>query len=133
MMVLALPPSEFCSSMVSAESRYGTRIFFLLAGSELNASAEMQLPRQESDWLMAAPSFRRSPVAPVESARSLPARSIRLMMATLSFAVPAARSTLVCVRMIWKMVCARDEVAFMAVDATVRALLPASMSLEMDS
>lgn len=31
----------------------------------------IQLPRLESDWLIAAPSFKRSPVAPVESARSL--------------------------------------------------------------
>lgn len=31
----------------------------------------MTFPRVESDLLMAAPSFSRSPVAPVESARSL--------------------------------------------------------------
>jgi len=31
----------------------------------------MQLPRLDSDWLIAAPSFNRLPVAPVESARSL--------------------------------------------------------------
>ena len=31
----------------------------------------MQLPRADKDWLMAAPSFKRSPVAPVLSARSL--------------------------------------------------------------
>ena len=131
MIVLALPPRLFCSSIVSTESRYGTRPFFLSAGSELAASAEMQLPRHVSDRLMAAPSFSRSPVAPVESARSLPARSMRLMTATLSLAVPAARSTRVCVSTIWKMVCARDDVAFMAVLATVRALVPASISCAM--
>ena len=31
----------------------------------------MTLPREDKDWLMAEPSLRRSPVAPVESARSL--------------------------------------------------------------
>ena len=121
--------------------------------------------------LMALPSFSRSPVAPVESARSLPARSMRLMIATwsrnvthathptmecivavaesqphklprhtystttrtLSVALPASTSTFVCVSTIWKMVCARDDVAFICVDATVRALVPASISLSIDA
>ena len=38
---------------------------------ELSARAEITLPSVERDWLMAAPSFKRSPVAPVLSARSL--------------------------------------------------------------
>ena len=48
MIVFALPPREFCSSMVSTESRYGTRTFFV-PGPLLAASAEMQLPSDDSD------------------------------------------------------------------------------------
>lgn len=44
------------------------RVFF---PEDLSAKAAMTLPRQDRDWLMAAPSFRRSPVAPVLSALSL--------------------------------------------------------------
>ena len=36
-----------------------------------NHPPAITFPRLDSDWLMAAPSFRRSPVAPVESALSL--------------------------------------------------------------
>ena len=36
-----------------------------------SASALMTLPNMLSDWLIADPSFNLSPVAPVESARSL--------------------------------------------------------------
>jgi len=97
--VLALPPSELASSIVSTESRYGTRTGGL-PGVELAASAEMTLPSEESDRLMALPSFKRAPVAPVESARSEPARSMRLMILVTSTALPAERSTRVCVRMI---------------------------------
>ena len=80
MMVLALPPREFCNSIVNTESRYGTRTF--LPPPELWANAEMQLPSDERDKLMALPSFNRAPVAPVPLWRSDPARSIKLMMAT---------------------------------------------------
>ncbi len=80
MIVLALPPSAFWRSIVSTESRYGTRIFFFF-GSLFAASAEITLPSEERDWLIALPSFSRSPVAPVPDCRSEPARSIRLMMA----------------------------------------------------
>lgn len=44
------------------------RVFF---PEDLSARAAMTLPRQDKDWLMAAPSFKRSPVAPVLSALSL--------------------------------------------------------------
>lgn len=127
MTVLALPPSEFCSSIVSTESLYGTRICFLaLAGSPLWASAEMTLPSDVSDRLIAAPSLSLSPVAPVESARSEPAKSTRLMSDERSVALPAARSTVVTVSWIEKIVCARLLVAFIAVLATVRACDPES-------
>ena len=39
---------------------------------ERSASAEMTFPRADKDLLILAPSFKRSPVAPVESARSEP-------------------------------------------------------------
>lgn len=45
---------------------------------DASARAEMTLPRVVNDLLMLAPSFKRAPVAPVELARSLPARSTRL-------------------------------------------------------
>lgn len=38
---------------------------------DLSARADMTLPRDDKDWLIAAPSFNRSPVAPVDSALSL--------------------------------------------------------------
>ena len=47
-----------------------------------SASAEMTLPSVVSDLLMLAPSLRRVPVAPVESALSLPAKSTRLILLT---------------------------------------------------
>ena len=48
----------------------------------ISARAEMTLPSVVSDLLMLAPSFRRVPLAPVESARSDPARSTRLILDT---------------------------------------------------
>ena len=42
----------------------------------------MTLPNVVRDLLMLAPSLSRVPVAPVESARSLPARSTRLILLT---------------------------------------------------
>ena len=66
------PPRAFCKSFVSTESRYGTMAFFFLAGSLFSAKADITFPKAESDLLMLAPSFRRSPVAPVLSARSDP-------------------------------------------------------------
>ena len=39
--------------------------------NNINHPPAITFPRLDSDWLMAAPSFRRSPVAPVESALSL--------------------------------------------------------------
>lgn len=60
-----------CSRRVSLESRYG--MCFPLPST----SAEMTLPRAESERLILHPSFNRSPVAPVLLARSDPARSTR--------------------------------------------------------
>ena len=88
-----------------------------------SASAAMQLPSVESDLLIAAPSFRRVPLDPAASDRSDPARStneIRLETSDPSASHRRTRSS--------TMVCARDELAFMFVAATVRALLPRSIS-----
>ena len=48
------------------------------ACSPADASAAMTLPSVVKDLLMFAPSLRRCPVAPVELARSEPAKSIKL-------------------------------------------------------
>lgn len=68
MTVLLFPPRAFLSSLVSMESLNGTRTFFPV---ELSANAAMQFPRLLRDWLIAAPSFSLSPVAPVLAALSL--------------------------------------------------------------
>ena len=60
--VFELPPSAFINSLVSTESRYGTRTFLPPA---LSARAPITLPSDESDKLIAAPSLSVSPVAPV--------------------------------------------------------------------
>jgi hypothetical protein len=68
---------------IQTESRYGTNsspFFFPLLPSLLEAAAsdEITFPRVVRDLLMFAPSFNRWPVAPVEFARSEPAKSTRL-------------------------------------------------------
>ena len=136
---------------------------FFLGLFACSASAEMTLPRDESDLLIAAPckicrgqnndrascdyhgdthgqdvelawatcnkitcsyepglinvnsyplctSFRRSPVAPVDSARSDPARSTRFMSDATSLTRPS--SVIICLTDIVITVCARDDVAF---------------------
>ena len=59
MTVLEFPPRESCRSLVSLELRYG--ICVLLPST----SAEITLPRVESDKLIFVASFSRCPVAPV--------------------------------------------------------------------
>ena len=66
--VLLFPPSAFCNNLVRTESLYGTRTFF---PSDCSAKALITLPRQDKLILIPAPSFKRSPVAPVESTLSL--------------------------------------------------------------
>ena len=68
MTVLLFPPRAFFSSLVSTESLNGTLTFF---PDDLSARAAIQLPRLLRDWLIAAPSFSLSPVAPVLEALSL--------------------------------------------------------------
>lgn len=61
-MVLLLPPKAFIKSLVKTESLYGT---LTLLPAELSANAEITLPSDVNDKLIAAPSFSLSPVAPV--------------------------------------------------------------------
>ena len=92
MAVLELPPRLSLSSQVRTESRYGTKLSRLaafdflppLGGSLAVARAAMTLPSVVSERLMLAPSLRRAPVAPVELARSEPARSTSEMRETFS-------------------------------------------------
>ena len=93
----------------------------------------MTFPNALSDLLIAAPSLSRAPSAFVASARSLPARSTSESLPTVSSRVedeapaePAKASSGIAGRMILSStsVCALDDVAFIAVDATERALAP---------
>lgn len=52
--------------------------------------AEMTLPKVTSDLLILPPSLSRTPVAPVASARSLPARSTRWILLTVSLGISAS-------------------------------------------
>ena len=128
--VFELPPSADWSSSVSTCERYGTNTFLpgLLAFS---ASAEMTLPRAESDTLISMPSCRRAPVAPVDSARSDPARSTSTMSLVISLVRPS--SLISCVSEMVTMVCARDDVAFMSVAPTVRLAVPMSCTFSISS
>ena len=55
MTVLALPPSESCSSLVSWESRYGMWLWWP------STSADITLPRAERDRLILVASLNLSP------------------------------------------------------------------------
>lgn len=84
---------------------------------------EMTFPRADRDLLILAPSFSRSPVAPVLSALSDPAKSTKFI--TLLFLVSDPDSLL----MIWSNVMVTTVwalllVAFMLVEATVRLAVP---------
>mmetsp|Transcript_16436 Transcript_16436/g.57433 ORF Transcript_16436/g.57433 Transcript_16436/m.57433 type:complete len:437 (+) Transcript_16436:1250-2560(+) len=115
MIVLVLPPSESCSSRVSAESRYG------MCARRFSVSAWMQLPSADSDLLIAVSSL----VRPASSRRdvshfSLPARSTRLSFArriTLRLApgLRVSTVTLSC-RIAWL----RDDASLYSVPRTAR-------------
>ena len=108
-------------------SRYGTILAPDLPSSR-SASAEMQLPSALSDLLIAAPSLSRAPVAPVASERSLPARSTSETRLEISEPSGSRRRTRSSVT-----VCARDDVAFIAVAAVVLAFAPRSISARISS
>ena len=75
---------------------------FLLGPESISARAEMTFPRVVKDLLMLAPSLSRVPLAPVESARSLPARSTRLILLTFSVVMLVSASWRFWVKMMLK-------------------------------
>uniref|UniRef100_A0A3B1JZH9 Uncharacterized protein n=1 Tax=Astyanax mexicanus TaxID=7994 RepID=A0A3B1JZH9_ASTMX len=110
-MVLAFPPSESRSSLVSLESR-----------------AEMTFPKAESDRLILAASFRRSPLTPVLACLSLPARSTKLSFPTRMWLRPSGPGCPHSTVMV-KMACERELCSFMLVKPTERARFPAFITL----
>lgn len=70
----------------------------------------------------------RVPVAPVEFARSLPAKSTSEILDTFSPTMAVVESSRFCVSRSVKTACERDDVSFMLVAATVRAY-PSSTSV----
>ena len=92
---------------------------------DLSARASITVPRTTNDLLIAQPSFRRSPVAPVYPAFSLPARSTKLM--TLNFSILRFSSNSTYRSSIVKIVCARLLVAFIYVAPIDRLVLPNSI------
>mmetsp|Transcript_29973 Transcript_29973/g.88969 ORF Transcript_29973/g.88969 Transcript_29973/m.88969 type:complete len:209 (-) Transcript_29973:603-1229(-) len=116
--VLALPPSDSCSTRVSLESRYGTWVDFL------SVSALMTLPSAERERLMFLASSSRSPDAPVLATFSLPARSTKCSFPT--FTERSCRSF--CSMVSMKTRCDREECSFMFVTAMARLKWPARMA-----
>jgi len=77
---------------------------------------------------MFAPSANLSPVAPVDSALSEPARSIRLMSDDFSLTfLPDALSIMIYLKAMVVTVCALDEVAFIFVLPIVLFYVPCSI------
>jgi hypothetical protein len=73
---------------------FGFLVFLVsTAADDLSAKAAITLPRVVKERLMLAPSFNLVPVAPVLSARSLPARSTKLMRLTFSVMTFVVSST----------------------------------------
>lgn len=85
----------------------------------ISASAEMTFPSVVRLLLILAPSLRRVPLAPVESARSEPAKSTREILLTFSVVREVRVSCRCCVKKIVKTAWDREEVSFMFVAATV--------------
>ena len=86
--VLELPPKAFCKIRVKAESLYGGNTSFFLPKA-LSAKVFITFPRTNKLLLILHPSFNLAPVAPVEFALSLPAKSTKLILDFFSdFAFP---------------------------------------------
>ena len=66
---------------------------------DTSARAAMTRPSVDNERLISAPSLSRAPIAPVEFARSEPARSTRLILETFSVSIPVSTSCRRCVRM----------------------------------
>lgn len=118
MTVLQFPPRENFNNRVSFEFRYGT--WFRFRASQ---RALMQLPKDNSDLLMFAPSVSRAPLFLVALARSLPAKSMILSVAIVwGSSIFAFRSF--CATLIWRTACDREDVALASVGDIVLSSLP---------
>ena len=125
MHVLVFPPRAFCNRNVSLDSLNGGATFF---PSAFLARAEMTFPKIMRLLLILDPSFSLSPVAPVLSALSEPARSIKLMSEAFLFRTwPESLSMKIYLNWIVVTVWALDDVAFMFVDPIVLFLVPLSI------
>ena len=125
-LVFVLPPSAFYSKNVSLDSLNGGAT--LLFPSALFASAEITFPKIMRLLLIFAPSANLSPVAPVDSALSEPAKSIRLISDVFSLTFfPDALSIMIYLKAMVVTVCALDEVAFMFVLPIVLFYVPCSI------
>mmetsp|Transcript_31311 Transcript_31311/g.88203 ORF Transcript_31311/g.88203 Transcript_31311/m.88203 type:complete len:437 (+) Transcript_31311:1242-2552(+) len=120
--VRLFPLSASFRRRVSFDSRNGGCTCFPLVFEQLPARAWMTRLRAESDWLMAIPSWRRSPFASVFFCLSLPARSTKWIFDCRSF------PRWVSLKSIVKTACEREEFAFMVVAPTARFLAPKSSS-----
>lgn len=121
-LVFVFPPRAFCNKKVSCDSLKGGATFF---PSAFLARAEMTFPRIMRLLLMFEPSLSLSPVAPVLSALSEPARSIKLISdAFLLITFPLPLSMKIYLNEIVVTVCALEEVAFIFVEPMVLLLVP---------
>mmetsp|Transcript_2568 Transcript_2568/g.4731 ORF Transcript_2568/g.4731 Transcript_2568/m.4731 type:complete len:209 (-) Transcript_2568:737-1363(-) len=131
--VSLFPPSESCSSRVIFESRNGTWLPLRFS----SPSALMTFPRASSPLLILMPSIMRAPTAPVRFSRSDPARSTKWNFEVITSSRVSALSSisicLVWLRIMLKMACDRDDVAFMFVDPVTRQAVPRSRQSSMAS
>ena len=86
--VFEFPPRAFWRILVKAESLYGGSTSFFLPKA-LSANVLMTFPKTSKLLLILQPSLSLAPVAPVEFALSLPAKSTRFIFDNFSdFAFP---------------------------------------------
>lgn len=98
------------------------------------ARAEITLPKIIRLLLMLAPSANLSPVAPVDSALSEPAKSMRLISDVFSLIfLPDPLSMMIYLKDMVVTVCALDEVAFIFVLPIVRFDVPLSIYASISS
>mmetsp|Transcript_2287 Transcript_2287/g.8334 ORF Transcript_2287/g.8334 Transcript_2287/m.8334 type:complete len:244 (-) Transcript_2287:55-786(-) len=88
MAVRELPPSACCRIRVSLELRNGMCACVVVAPAVMSPMARMTFVSVRSERLMAHPSLRRTPAAPVRLARSDPARSTRCSVAAVPLRPP---------------------------------------------
>ena len=134
--VTLFPPKLSCNNRVKVESRYGTcalclllfPLLLLLSWPSVNALTT--LPKADKLLLIALPSFRRSPVAPVLDWRSDPAKSIKDNL-DLMVPIPAPVSSwsIHNVNTAWDL----ELASFMLVFAFVLLLNPRSINFEMSA